>query len=253
MNNRLITCILLFFCFFVGCNRSNPKETDTGDGSVISLSYLSKTKIDVPEPSGLFFNRKTNTLFSISDQTGKVYELGLDGTVIKSVSLYMTDMEGVSFTRNCDTMVVVEEGKKAVNRFDLNFNHLSSFVLGYSSPINNGPEGITINPNNSHFFIVNEKEPRLFQELDNSGSVIQSKELTFADDLSDICYDSKLNCLWILSDESASVYKTDLTGTLIKQWKLPITNPEGIAVSEDDKMYIVSDSEGTFYVFTKPN
>jgi uncharacterized protein YjiK len=251
MKIRLITVFAVSLLFIIGCSRSNPQVNDTNN-TVISLSYLSKTTIEVPEPSGLFYNKVTNSLFSVSDETGKVYELNLDGTLKKSVSLFMNDMEGISFTKNCDTFAIVEEGKKMVNRFDANYNHLSSFLLTYTSPSNNGPEGITINPNNSHFFIVNEKEPRLFLELDNSGKEIQSKELTFASDLSDICYDSKLNCLWILSDESESVFKTDLNGNLIKQWKLPITNPEGIAVT-DDKLYIVSDSEGTFYIFSKPN
>jgi uncharacterized protein YjiK len=53
-----------------------------------------------------------------------------------------------------------------------------------------------------------------------------------------------------LSDESQRVYKTDLSGNMLEEFKIKIIQPEGITLNKArTKLYVVSDKTGSLYVF----
>ncbi len=63
-------------------------------------------------------------------------------------------------------------------------------------------------------------------------------------------FDEANQILWMLSDESQLVIKTDLNGKLLEKIEITIPQPEGITLSEDGRnLYIVSDNKETLYVF----
>ena len=127
---------------------------------------------------------------------------------------------------------------------------ISSFIADIASLSNNGLEGITVGTN-GNLYVLNEKLPGLLLEFTPGGTEVKRAPLTFATDYSGIFYDKSENCLWIISDESRSVTKTDLNGDLISQWSVPFQKGEGISIVRDT-MYIVNDADATMYVFLKP-
>ncbi len=64
---------LLLFVLLIGCG-TNKVANPTGDLTVIG-EYL----IDVPEPSGLSFSSSGQSLWTVSDYTGKLYQITFTG------------------------------------------------------------------------------------------------------------------------------------------------------------------------------
>jgi DNA-binding beta-propeller fold protein YncE len=48
------------------------------------LELLAKYKIDVPEPSGLAIDQSGSALYTVSDNTNKVYKISAQGEVIRT-------------------------------------------------------------------------------------------------------------------------------------------------------------------------
>lgn len=117
---------------------------------------------------------------------------------------------------------------------------------------NNGLEGITYNKNKKHYFIVNEKNPCLVIEYDKNLNELRRKKIPFAKDLSGICIDEKKNELWLISDESNTLFNCDLNLILKEKYKVNIKQIEGVAVNPDSKeIYVVSDKEEKLFILKK--
>jgi len=132
----------------------------------------------------------------------------------------------------------------------LNGTKINSFSVNVSTNSTNGLEGIAIDANN-YFYVLNEKLPRFLVKLKNEVEISRT-EITAVDDLSDVCYNSVLDCLWIISDESEKVIKVTKCGSVISEWQIPFSKGEGITIV-GDKIYVVNDLDGKLYVFQKPN
>ena len=102
------------------------------------------------------------------------------------------------------------------------------------------------NPDNQHFYLVNEKYPAMLIELDKNFDVVLEKEINFVSDLSAITYNKKTGQLWLLSDESKKVAVCDLKGNLIRKIGFDIVQAEGICL-KDDNIFIVSDPKAEIY------
>ena len=97
---------------------------------------------------------------------------------------------------------------------------------------------------------MNEKKPSLLITLDENLNELKRDTLNFAKDVSGIFFDSSKRILWILSDESQKIVQTDLRGKPIQEFKIKVTQPEGITLNKaGTKLYLVSDKTGTLYVF----
>lgn len=113
---------------------------------------------------------------------------------------------------------------------------------------NNGLEGITFNPNDNIFYVLNEKKPGLLIKWTPEKGILSIYNLNFAKDYSGICYSN--NHLWIVSDDSAVITKCDLNGNLLEKYDIPIEKAEGVVVDENDKkVYIISDATEELFVF----
>jgi uncharacterized protein YjiK len=133
---------------------------------------------------------------------------------------------------------------------DTSGTELKRIKLDLEGELNSGPEGISFNKENRHFYILNEKKPSLFVELDEQLNIIKKDTLRFCKDVSGLYFDEANQLLWMLSDESQLVIKTDLNGKLLEKIEITIPQPEGITLSEDGrKLFIVSDNKETLYVF----
>jgi len=208
-------------------------------------------KINVPEPSGLSINDSGTELYTVSDKTSIVYKLSLTGDVIQTYDFKGSNVEGVS-TYNESQLLLAEESKKKIIVFDLVTGKSSKHKITFkNNDKNSGIEGVAFDKNSNTIFILNEKKPGKLIRLRNDFSVLAKYDLRFAADYSGIFYEDSSNQLWILSDQNRTVNKCTLNGELIESFKINVSQPEGIAVT-DNHIYIVCDEKAKLYVYKKP-
>ncbi|MEA1972169.1 MAG: SdiA-regulated domain-containing protein, partial [Candidatus Cloacimonadota bacterium] len=98
---------LIILLYLIGCNLSESAEPNP---PIYSLIYESNIEIDVPEPSGLTYDSNTNTLWTVSDHSGKIYQLDLNGNVLQILPFVGEDLEGIAYDYTNNSFWVIEEG-----------------------------------------------------------------------------------------------------------------------------------------------
>ena len=240
---------ILFTGFILGCGRSDPGGDDKNTENIPELKQVAVYSTAVSEPSGLAYNSKTNSLYTVSDGNSTIYEIDFTGKVLNSFAIASADLEGITFSDNCDTFYVAEETNQKITKYLMNGTKLSSFSVTVATNIKNALEGVTMGANN-HLFVLNEKTPGTLLEF-LSDKEIYRKTLDYTIDCSDIFYDKNDSSIWMVSDESKLVVKMSNTGALLAKYSIPFYKGEGIAIV-GNKIYIVDDSNGKFYIFEKP-
>lgn len=216
------------------------------------LEKISEFDLDVTEPSGLSFGPGGNTLLMVSDNTGKVYETDLEGNVQRELSYVGSDLEGVSFNANEQIVAITEERVRQVVFLDYqNGEEQKRFdIVTGGNTDNKGLEGISYNNNNDAYYMVNEDVPREMIVWNEAYSNISTTKLHFASDYSAIFVDTKNAFVWMVSDESQALYKCDYNANLIKEYPLPGTKFEGLAIDADKQLaYLVNDKTYKLFIF----
>lgn len=242
----LQTSILIILIIMASCGETTD-ETPMNDQPIL----LDSIALNIEEPSGLAYNSLNNTLFVVSDQNGSpIYEINLSGTILNEIAVNSNDFEGIVYEPNLSQLLVVEEGNSRISAFGLGGESGGSIPVDVEMGSNTGLEGITLNSQNGHFFLVHESPPFMI-ELDETNTEIKRTTIGFADDLSGISYDDSDNTLWLVSDESKAMYQIDLNGNLMKSFNITVTKAEGIAI-HDGTAYIVSDATNQLYIYDLP-
>jgi len=243
MSKTIYLSILLLAMLFSFCSKSNTEK------SVKTLSFSVAEKIPVPEPSGLDLAFDEIGFWIVSDQNSNVYLIDSWGKVVKSFKVNGEDLEGITVIDDSTIALVLERTREVVI-LDTSGLEFKRAKLDLEGELNNGLEGISYDPEEKKFFVLNEKKPRLLLTLGENLNEIKRDTLNFAKDVSGIFFDAVDKNLWILSDESQRIFKTDLSGNLIEEFKIKITQPEGITFNKArTKLYIVSDKTESLYVF----
>lgn len=243
MKKRLLlsTCFILFLQTIIVAAPSTP-----------SLKQIDSKKFgkDVSEPSGLYYDSDQDKFYTIDDAApGHIFEVKTDGTVMNTFKVD-GDMEAITGDKN--NFYVAEEKKREIIQYDRKtMKRTKLFTFDIAKTSNKGIEGLSFNPSKKQFYIVNEKDPTKVIITDMKGKEIKSFTIDYFTDLSDIFYDSKNNCLWVLSDESKQIAKVDFNGKKIGIWNTGITQAEGVAV-KNNKLYLVSDPDNMIYTFDLP-
>lgn len=245
--NRFILIITLLIISLTSCD---PDTTTIPEIKLLEPIVEIDLSSILSEPSGIVYNSLNNSFYVVSDTLAKIFEIDLNGNLLRSIQVNANDLEGITLSINLDTIYVVEESDNLVTSFLLNGTKINSFSVDVSTNSINGLEGIAIDANN-YIYVLNEKLPRYLVKLQNEVEISRT-EITAADDLSDVCYDSVLDCLWIISDESEKIMKVTKSGSVISEWQIPFSKGEGITLV-DDKIYVVRDSDAKMYIFNKPN
>ncbi len=248
-NKIYILSLLVLLITIIGCSREDPEKL-TGTTDSTDLKSLAVYNLNVPEPSGLAYNHKNNTLFVVADSRSDIFEIDLLGNVLNTIPTAGFDLEGIALSKNCDTIFVVEEKDQRITTLSINGNTINSFKINVASSPNSALEGITRNSKKGRLIVINEKSPCLLLEFAGS-TELWRKEIKYTSDISDICYEESSDSYWVLSDESKKILKLSTDGLLLSEWTIPVTKAEGIAIIQD-KIYIVSDSESKMYLFQKP-
>jgi len=247
--NIIFTSILVII-LLDSCKKDNGGDIPVEDPGV--LEKINEYDLDITEPSGLSVGPNANSLLIVNDNTNKVYETDLEGNPIRELAFEGFDLEGVTFNEAEQIVAVVEERKHQIvllnypegveqERYDI--------ITGGNTD-NKGLEGISFNSNNNAYYIVNEDVPGELIVWNQQFGHISTDELHFASDYSAIYVDTKNALLWIVSDESQSLYKCDYNAKVLKTYPLPYTKFEGITVDVDQNLiYLVNDLTFKLYVF----
>jgi len=240
--------------FWAACSREDPNKPPNSPDGIQPATLKPLQTIDLlpslPEPSGLAFNRATGGLMVVSDALPDIFEIGLDGTLRRSIPVAGADLEGVAVSATGDSLYVIEERLQQVVRCSAAGVRLESWPVRVATLENSGLEGLAIDAA-GHLWVANEKDPRLLLEF-AGGMEVSRREINWVDDLSGLCCDQDGQSLWIISDESRKLIRISHAGALLGEWSLPFDKGEGIAFA-GGKLYIVNDQDSRLYVFDKPN
>ncbi len=250
-----LVVIAFFFLAADSCKKEEGGVAPPEDPSGI-LEKLNEYDLDVTEPSGLAFGPDKQTLLTVSDNTNKVYEMDLQGNTIRELDYEGGDLEGVTYCSDRNMIAVVEERKREIVFLDYEEgNETGRFAIQTGGNTENkGLEGISFNPGNNAFYILNEDLPGELIIWNEQFGIIDKTELHFAGDYSGINVDVENALLWIVSDESQMLYKCDYNAGVMKEYGLDRTKYEGVVVdTENNRVYLVNDAENTMTVYQIKN
>jgi uncharacterized protein YjiK len=235
----------LFCAGFISCEKSGTGSNQNNDLKPKMIIQLS-----IPEPSGLTYNNTTGNLYTVTDgDFGKIYETTTSGKLVRTIYTSCKDMEGIAINSSNDTLFIVEEEKCNIVKYTLQGQLTGKILVPVTREGQNGLEGIAIHPTMKHIFIVNEKRPRILLELTPTGKVVTLTKISFADDLSGLCFVPGTDHLLLVSHESHSLFEIDLSGKMLRSWKIPVEQAEGVAIDQNGQVYIVCDKTSQLYIF----
>lgn len=210
--------------------------------STPKLTPIKSLSIKVKEPSGICYQDGFH--YVVSDN-GKLYKTNKEFQVVQKASFKGIDFEGVCATKQF--VFVSDETARKIYVFNTNDLSLATtHSYTYSGGRNKGVEAITINTATNTLVTITEKEPSLVQFYTLDFTKKNETTLHNIKDVSDITYHQ--NHYYVLSDEERKIIKYDVDFTPLKEWKINIINPEGIAFNEQE-LIITSDDMQKVYVF----
>lgn len=214
------------------------------------LKLIKTVKLAISEPSGItVFNKH---LYIVSDENGTIYKTNLDGKVLQKIKTNYADLEGITYNPIAENLLVVDESKRNLIELDFKGNLIKKRnIKGKQKNKNSGLEGVCFDTSKNKIYVLNEKSPKQLLELNLKGEIKNKFELDFSKDVSGICYDENNDNLWVTSDESKAIYQISKKGKLLNKYKMSIEKMEGIVIYLN-KIYVVSDSLNTLYIFEKP-
>jgi uncharacterized protein YjiK len=244
--------LLILFLLNHGClTESGPHERKW------EFTLLNVHNLNIEDPSGLTVDTSGDFLWTVSDlEGGRIYKISFEGHILGRLTYEGDDMEGITMNPNDQTLWVTEERLRHAVQLDTLGNVLQVVNVPVESmDINDGPEGIAINPANEHIYILNEKNPRAFIELNREMEIVRYEFLNFeppyfVQDLSGLFFDHINEHFWMISDESAKIVVLDMNLNPFQYFDLPRTKFEGIAIDLiRDIIYLVNDEEYKLYVY----
>jgi len=244
MKQFLIKLAFLIFLFFVvfACKKDEQE--------VKNLTLLSQHDIAIPETSGL--SECYNGWFlSVSDSSGEVFIMDSNGEVIQSFDFSGDDLEGITYNPVNSHIYLAEEKLKEIVELDSTGQEINRFPVEYNNQFEkHGLEGVTFNADNQHLYTISEKLPAILFELSTTGELIQSHNLSFADDYSSIYYESIEKELWILSDQSETLTRCTLQGEPLESFNTGIEKGEGLVIDPiEGYIYIITDTNSKLSKF----
>ncbi len=243
---------IVFVSLFVITSCNVEDSVSEPDPSPSVFKKIAEYQTSVSEPSGLTIDKSGKFLWTVSDNTNRVYKIDLSGNILKELNYEGDDLEGITFDASTNTLWIAEERLREVVNIDTNGNELSRHaVLNLEGEGNSGLEGICFDENSATFSVLNEKNPALYAKLDSNFSATNIKQISAVDDLSGI-FPFVNGSFFIVSDESKKVIIWHPQNGVIAQYDLDYPKAEGVAYDFlNNLLYIVSDKTGKLYVYEK--
>ncbi|MCD8352104.1 MAG: SdiA-regulated domain-containing protein [Planctomycetaceae bacterium] len=225
--------------------------------------------------SGLTWNRDTRTLFAVINNPAEIVELSTGGDVLRSIGLRgMADPEAIEYIGDGSYILSDERAQKLVQVFidantdSVDARDLQRITVGSGDAGNSGVEGLAWDFSERKLYAAKEKRPVHIYEVTgfphNSGNALnvdvtdnqQRDDRLFVTDVSGLDFNQRYRHLLVLSDESRILLEIDTSGQPVSSQSLqsghglsaPVPQPEGVAMDDDDTLYLVSEPN-LFYVF----
>jgi uncharacterized protein YjiK len=160
------------------------------------------------------------------------------------------DLEGVSYNPDKNLIAVAEEAEREITLINYDTgDKVESYKIEVSfGSDNSGLEGISYNINNKLYYIVNETNPDLMILWSPEYGIISEEKLNFASDYSGIFVDDKQSLLWIVSDQSRSLYKCDYNTNVLVIYNLDELKYEGLVIN-NDIVYLINDATAKMNIY----
>jgi uncharacterized protein YjiK len=201
------------------------------------LVLLSKADLTIKEPSDICILPNANKYAIVSDN-GLLFLTDTNGVVLKEADFKGFDFEGVFADES--KIYVSDERSRVIYVFNYNLEKITSYQLTYYGGRNSGFESITFNKNKNCFVLITEKHPCIIFEYDTSFKELKQYSYTLSTDVSSITIHN--GHLYVLCDEEKKILMLNPNDyTLESEIKLSDINPEGIAITADGRILIVSD------------
>ena len=260
---------------------------------MLSLTFIDRFKIKdedagLTEPSGLVLSHDGTALWTVSDDTKRVFRLSLEGSLQRDRSFDLPDdgLEGITIEPTGAFLFTVREESNEIIKLDIakrsvadrrrladmaGYGAISDHFDGGSE--NKGLEGIAWNEHSGTLFTLKEGDPGLMIEvapdlreirghamLGPHNGFINHRDEGKRADYSGLCYDPSRAAFWIVSDRARRVYLYDpAAGQVAQSAALRYTRDgdlkqvkkaEGVAYDPATRrLYVVCDEDARLYVF----
>ncbi len=199
----------------------------------------------VPEPSDIVYDKDSKHYFIVSDH-GALFEIDLEGNVIRKADEEGMDFEGVEVT---DSFVYVsDETPRKIYKYlksDLSFQKM--YAVTWGGGINKAFESITYNQTKKCFVLVSEA-PAVIIDYDDHFKELERYPFKVTRDVSGARWYN--GYMYLLGDKDATIFKCDATTYAVKEYyKINVLNPEGIAFDAAGNATITSDDLQRMYFF----
>jgi uncharacterized protein YjiK len=228
--------------------------------------------------SGLTWDKQNNRLVAVVNHPPEIHFFTPDVTHIQTVKLKnFSDTEAISHI-NGNLFAIVNECRMNIvlalidsNTKTIDAENLPQIRIADKITNNKGVEGLTYDPSTSSFFVVREKSPKMIYQIRMKkwpGSFDKNAQMEYdikpawklpffsywLRDFSGIHLDYNTGHFLILSDESKAIAEVEATGkfrrlfTLKELFQKSVPQPEGIVISPDRRLYILSEPH-LLYIF----
>lgn len=256
------------------------KPVRVADGSIELNKYQLESRIDLPEVeddlSGLTFNPSTQSLFAVTNEPPQVVEISLDGKVKRLIKLIgFEDTEGITHIQG-NRFALVEERKRQVvflsidsSTTQISLELCESYRLPLGGKANKGLEGIAWSVQHG-FLIAKEDEPEQLYHFVRKPLITQKTDsrLGYSEKRRTLGNVAGLHSLdngntLFLSEASRTLLELSPDGQVLSKksfgWLVNdpfrdfdyINQPEGITLSGDGSLFIVSEPN-QLLIFKKP-
>lgn len=215
-----------------------------------NLRLIAQYPIAVKEPSDLCLAPDRQSLWTVSDEDGQVYQMNLKGEIIRHFKSGLPDLEGIT-TVGDSQLAILSERNRELEIVDYDGNVVTRSKVDMLGERNSGPESVAFDENSSVFYTLKEQSPGLLLTLDQNLHEISRTSLNFAQDYSAMSYDSTRGHLWVMSDQSKSMFVLDSDMKIQTAFSADIPQPEGLSVDYlARKLYVVCDKTSMLYIFS---
>ena len=182
--------------------------------------------------SGICLDASGNALYAVTDK-GSICMLTFEGTVSETLYTSEHDFEAVTLDPVTGTVYLAEEGEMALYKLSgttpVDIVKIATLSVPGGGIANKGLEGVAYG--NGTIYAANQAEPTLIFCCSPDGNVKGTIDITFATFLSDICFDSSDNTLWILDSKKQSIFHCTLSGDLIATYSVDfVAKAEAMAI-----------------------
>lgn len=236
-------------CTLVGCALLSVAcvEDDISPNAPRPAGRYDVFQTEVPGLSGLCLNAAGDGLVAVSDKGG-VYELDFDGTTRRVLCDSSHDFEAVT-SDGSGAYYIAEEGENAIYRLSGGRLELVAEVdVPGGGVANKGLEGICWC--GESLLVANQAQPTLILRYSLlSGGIEEQIPIDFATFLSDICYDSARNALWILDSKQKRISVCTPKGVVQRTYAIDfVTKAEAMALDRSrGVVWLGCDESGRLY------